>query len=247
MMLTWDDEALRNMGRQAGIVIWGYHGHPDESPHHFSSQQIARFAELGLTTFGATAFKGAEGTNVDRPVFASRMKNAAGWVEISQRHHLAGLITTGWSRYCYNTCQCEAFEACLDILLAQALLMHDGHYPEDIMAQAPEMIGKLWKREEGERYAKVRAAAEHFAAMHEDVWYDVRTHLSHWAALRHDPRRRPSALYQQTFEKHYEAAVKSGEEYRAALAPLIPGACLDAYFMERLTAVKLVKDIPLPS
>lgn len=243
MMLKWDDEALRNMGRQADIVFWGYHGHPDESPHHFSSRQIARFAELGLTIFGATAFKGAEGTNVDRPIPAARMKNAAGWVELSQRHHLAGLITTGWSRYCYNTCQCETLEASLDTLLAQAFLMHDGYCPTRVMADAPALIGKLWKPEEGERYARIRTAADRFAEAHEELWYCVRTHLSHLAAIQHDPARKLSSFYMNTFEKARAAAQKNAEEYRTALSPLIPDSCLESYFMERLQAVDAVRNM----
>lgn len=243
MMLKWEDDALRKMAAQADLVVWGYHGHPKDSPHHCNPRHSERFARLGFTLWAAPAFKGAEGTNADRPKPDARLLNAQGWLEVARQHGFTGMMTTGWSRYCYNTCQCEALEASLDTLLAHAVLMHDGCCPAEVMADAPALIGKLWKPEEGERYARIRAAADRFAEAHEELWYCARTHLSHLAAIQHDPGRKLSPFYINTFEKACATAQKNAEEYRAALSPLIPDSCLESYFIERLRAVDAVKNI----
>ncbi len=238
MMVKWDDDTLREMAGKCDVVTWGYTDHPDNLPYHCNSKNIARFAELGFSLWGGTAFKGADGSSADVPNVQNRLFNARAWVEVAQRHQFTGIITTGWSRYCYNACQCETLEAAIDILLAQALILHDGDCDHETISKAAEIIGVIWSQREGERFRQLHEAANNFAIEHTRGWEWVRTHHTHLAVVRDDGDRHFIPNNFKSFNYQLEFIRKTAAAYREALESLIPGRWLDRYFSERIGAIE---------
>lgn len=243
MMTKWEDTDIQKIATQADLVVWGYAGHPDTEGCHFDSRYIERFLRLGATVWGACAFKGAEGTNVDRPNVDARIQNGRDWMEVALRYGFSGIISTGWSRYCFNTCQCESIEACLDTVLAHALLMHDGQLGSDVTTRAPTLIGDVWSKEEGERFAAIREVADQYAIAHEACWYDARTHLAHLATVHLEPKRKRSLHYQHLFERSLDSFQRATSRYRSALDLLVGPISLQSYFAERTNAINGIKEL----
>ena len=79
MMIKWSPAKLKALAKQADLVVWGYKGHPDTTMHHFNSKYIERFRKNGVPMWGGTAYKGADGHFVDRPVLEPRQVNALAW------------------------------------------------------------------------------------------------------------------------------------------------------------------------
>ena len=243
MMTKWEDADIQKIATQADLVVWGYAGHPDTEGCHFDSRYIERFLRLGATVWGACAFKGAEGTNADRPSVDARIQNAKDWMDIALRYEFSGIISTGWSRYCFNTCQCESIEASLDTVLAHALLMHDGQLDSDAIARSPTLISDLWSKEEGERFATIRKVANQYAIAHEACWYDARMHLAHLATIHLEPKRKLSLHYQHLFERSLNSFRQAVSPYRSALSLLVSPTSLQSYFAERDNAIKGIKEL----
>ena len=66
MMIDWDSAALKELAEKCDLMPWGYRGHPDTTQGHFKSEYIRRFSEHGFALWGGTAYKGAEGFDVQR-------------------------------------------------------------------------------------------------------------------------------------------------------------------------------------
>jgi len=235
MMVKWDDASLNRLAPQCDLVVWGYGGHPDHVEHHYSSRHSARFAQLGFSLWGASAFKGADNHSGDRPNPDERRVNAKAWVEIAQRHDFTGLITTGWSRYCFNAPQCESIEACLDTLLEQAILMYDGTAPEDTIERSGELLAQIWSPEQARQFIRVRDAATEYTGTSLDVWYRVRLIETQLATCRLDPHKRPISMNFRQISRELEKLEAATRAFREALAPLIPAHWLNQYFSERNT------------
>jgi len=237
MMVKWEDAELKRLAPQCDLVVWGYVGHPDHVEGHFHSRHIARFTQMGFTLWGGCAFKGADGHSCDRLNPAGRRFNAEAWVEIAQRYQFKGLITTGWSRYCFNAPQCESIEGSLDALLEQAILMHEGVVGETVMNDAETILASVWSQANAERFVKVRKAAMEYSEANLSLWYCIRLAETQLATSRLDPLRPPisfgTGLIPQELKKFNLAA----QNYRSILESLIPSYWLNQYFSERLDAI----------
>ncbi|MDH7571914.1 MAG: family 20 glycosylhydrolase, partial [Armatimonadota bacterium] len=130
MMREWDGEALRRLAAKADLCVWGYQGHPDTTRSHFNSRNIERFKEHGLTLWGGTAYKGADGHNADLPVIENRQANALAWIEVARRYGFVGVFNTAWSRYSTHDVQNEPIDGALDSLVNLGVILHDGEAPE---------------------------------------------------------------------------------------------------------------------
>lgn len=233
MMLHWDDDALRRIAPRCDLVVWGYGEHPDETRHHHASRHIIRLAEAGIPLWGATAFKGADGRMGDRPMLDRRRSSTEGWVEVAMRYHLTGLITTGWSRYNYNSAQCESIEASLDTLMTQAILMYNGMIPEGVEGTAEDVLEHLWKSGEGKRFAAIRDAADAYNKAHRNMRFEEFHHI--WFGTRRQDRRLgPNPKFLVNYEKGLKQMEQTGHAYRKTLQSLIPEIWLDQYFQDRL-------------
>jgi len=246
MMIHWDDALLCRLRPQCDLVVWGYDEHPDEIDYHYNSKYIARFAKLGFTLWGGTAFKGADGYLQDRPKLPRRRRNCEAWLEVAQRYGMTGLITTGWSRYSYNAPQCESIEACLDSLLEQAVLMHDGQCDPAVTASPEVLLADRWNREEAGRFAQIRQAADEFGKIHSDLWYYLLMLRSQQSVAQIDPARPLQPRFHRTVSEQMRLFEEKWGAYRTLLEPLIPGHWLDRYFAERDQSIRplLLQHLP---
>jgi len=237
MMVDWDDAALRRLGEKADLCTWGYHGHPDDSRHHFNSRHVARFAKLGVTLWGGTAYKGADGRDADRPDLAARQANALGWAELADRHGFTGLIATAWSRYSTNAPQCEPIDGCLDALLAVGVILHD-HAPAagglDACVAALDALG------EREHFEACKAALERLAAARAAAWNWTRHLRQQLVVSSLDRRRAPGNEIRQLRElrRAVEEAEQAGEQLRTALGGCIEPIWIERYLGERIEPLR---------
>jgi hypothetical protein len=251
MMVEWDDDALRALAPRCDLMVWGYNGHPDTTPHHFHSRHIRRFRDLGLALWGATAFKGADGMSADLPDLARRQANAAAWVEVARRFGMKGIVATGWSRYGTFTAACETLESSLDALVAIGVQLHDGQPPAggaDAVAAALDALG------EGVRFRACREAMRLLAAVRRNGWEECRNLLElHALHRRFAPRGHPHLAVSSL--RYARNIMKTGFEaegkVRHALAGRVEPVWIDEYLHARLAPLReayerAVRDWNLP-
>ena len=238
MMVEWDDEALRALAPRCDLMVWGYNGHPDSTPHHFNSRHIRRFRDLGLALWGATCFKGADGMTADFPDLARRQANASAWVDVAQRFGMKGLVATGWSRYSAFTAACETLEASLDALITIGLMLHDGEPPAggaEAVAAALDALG------EGARFRECREAMRLLDSVRRNGWTECRTLVElHALHTRFPPRghpllARPTLRYAGNIMK---TGCEAEEKVRRALAGRVEPVWIDEYLHTRLAPLR---------
>lgn len=230
MLIHFEDEVLKTFASKCDLVVWGYRGHPDETPHHFNSKYTQRFSELGFTLWAGTAFKGADGGECDLPDLQERRLNAEAWLEIVQRHGMTGIIATGWSRYNFDVMQCEPIEASLDALLDQALLFHNGSVCHEL-TELPTLLDAVG---EGDCFRRTQAAVAAFHSARNEAWRAVRYLRGSLAIVAKDPRRHFTHFhygYMRSTLKNTEEAASSAQE---ALRGLTPDVWIESYLYERL-------------
>mgnify|MGYP000860511194 CR=1 FL=1 len=251
MMVEWDDDALRALAPRCDLMVWGYNGHPDTTPHHFNSRHIRRFRDLGLALWGATAFKGADGMSADLPDIERRQANAAAWVEVAQRFGMKGLVATGWGRYSTLSAPCETLESALDALVAVGVLLHDG---QPLAGGAEAAAAALDAIGEGARFRECREAMRLLAAVRRNGWEECRNLLELYALhTRFAPRGHPMlALPTLRYAGNImKTGLEAEEKVRQALAGRVEPAWIDEYLHARLAPLReayarAVRDWKLP-
>jgi hexosaminidase len=182
MMHKWDTDALRDIGGKADLMAWGYQGHPDTTDTHFATRYLERFVEAGVSVWGSTAFRGGDGFDLDVPDPTARRDNAEGWVTVGSRLGFKGIIATGWSRYCSDGIQCYPFEAALDMLAMQGVLLHDGQAPADCLSVLGNTKGATY-------FEQMQPILNKFQYHRGVVWNLARQIRTHRATPEVDPRR----------------------------------------------------------
>lgn len=242
MMIGWDDAALRRLAPRADLVVWGYRGHPDHTDGHHAARHIRRFADAGLTLWGATAYKGADAMDGDLPDLAERHANAAAWAEVARRHRFQGVIATGWSRYATHCVQCEPVDACLDALVSVAGILQ-GHDPATATRHAQALLEELG---EAERADACRAAVAALRDARLAGWTMVRR-LRQQLTLAHleSPRRSPP--HEADMFRRIRAALAdidaAGERILQTFAGLVPDRWLRLFVAERRLALQHELDL----
>jgi hexosaminidase len=186
MMIEWEIEALRSLGRQADLMPWGYGPTPDETDRHYATRYIERFHEAGVPMWGGTAYKGADGVTADLPDLARRRHNAAGWMRVADRFGFKGMVATAWSRYNTHAPQCESIDASLDALLLVGAILHDGDAPLERRNACLEVLQSLGERE---RFQAVHEAARQLTTVRNGAWKDIQTQWEQVALRSLDPIR----------------------------------------------------------
>jgi hexosaminidase len=238
MMLEWDDAAIKRLAAKADLCVWGYGGHPDRVAGHFATHLIKRFADLGVTLWGATAYKGADGHNVDLPVLANRLLNATGWAEVAARFGAKGVFATAWSRYSTQDVACEPIDGALDSLVAVGVALHDAQLPaggREACVAALEAWG------EGERFAACHTALAELAEARRWGWTAVQQWRECEVTARLDPRRRGAQVAERRradVERAIQRLEAVGAGVEAALAGLVPQIWVERYVAERVEAVR---------
>jgi hexosaminidase len=187
MMRDWDDDSLRRLGRKADLVLWGYRGHPDKMGAHCNPEMIQRLLSLGVTLWGACAYKGADGEDRDLPDLSAREQNALGWADAARKYGLAGVVATAWSRYATHREQNEPIDACLDSLVNVGAILHDGEPVDNGLATCVSHLDRLG---EGRTFRNCRDAMAQLAEARRRAWTQVRVLSQLIVTAADDPRRR---------------------------------------------------------
>ena len=235
MMREWDGDALRRLGEKADLVVWGYDGHPAEMGGHVNREIVARFGEHGVPLWGAAAYKGADGHDVDLPNFDNRQANALGWAEFAADYKMKGVIATAWSRYNTLMVQCEPIAGALDSLANVAAILHDGQPPAGAREACIEALGAIGERE---RFEAARGALSKLTDVTAAGRAKVQEIADGLAAA--DDAGRPVAVRQAlaALGRLLEQADAVGDEVRRALAGLIDDLWINGYLSERLAPLR---------
>jgi hexosaminidase len=238
MMIEWDDASLQKLSSSADLCVWGYGETPDETEHHYATRHIERFHTNGVKMWGATAYKGADGHNVDVPDIAKRQHNALGWADIAVRFPLRGLIATAWSRYNTNVQQCEPIDGALDALAMVAVLLHDGAPPESGLDTC---LTFLTSTGEGNRLAFCKSTLERISTLRKQVWTAVQDVRERLALVQHDPRRTGSAQQSRRcaeLEKTLSELDSAAATLHQALLGCVDPLWITRYLDERISPLR---------
>ena len=191
MMVDWDSKQLRALAPKCDLMVWGYIGDPATTTGNFSTQHMQRFREHGITVWGATAYKGAEGETrerhtADRPVIAERIANARAWADIAPDNGLAGVVATGWSRWSVDTLQCVPIDAALDALVAVAVILHDGKLPAGGVQACMDALNDVGEKQ---RFEACRKAMDRLTDVRREGWLKVQQVREQLVLCQLDPRR----------------------------------------------------------
>lgn len=124
MMREWPLNDLKEIGKKTDLIEWSYSTAP--FARYRSGIIPENYKKAGIQLWGASAFKGADGSMANRPDLNNRIENNSIWTAAARQYSLKGIIATGWSRYSDYTAQCESLEASLDALILCASVMWDG-------------------------------------------------------------------------------------------------------------------------
>ncbi len=241
MMRSWSDGALRELSRRADLMAWSYGAAPVGKDAGFLHEgHLAKYRRAGVTTWGASAYKGGDGPFLDVPDAAARIANHRAWARHAMSHRMAGVIATAWSRYNTFMSPCETIEASLDQLVVAAAALWDGRLPADPVAAARARLANISRRE-FRRFTACRAAAAEFAGWREGVekWFlSEREQAAHLAG---EPGRiNPGALATADgkIRRQLVSGARIGRDMIRAHRGLIPDRWLRLYVRSRIAPVE---------
>jgi hexosaminidase len=238
MMINWDSDALKSLAGKCDLLTWGYSGHPDTTNHHFNTKYIKRFHDHGITQWGGTAYKGADGHNGDLPNIGQREENAQAWADIAQRFGYVGVIATAWSRYTTNSVLCEPIDAALDSLVNIGVILHDGRPPDGGIEPCIAALEELGERD---RFEACKAAMEHLAEVRRRGWQAVQSLREQMVLSRTDARRSTSGRKSRGLERLGNMLKESegiAEEVRRVFAKFVEPIWIKEYLNTRLTPLR---------
>lgn len=242
MMVDWDSDALRALGRKCDLMFWGYLGHPDNFQGTHSTQCIQRLRDHGLTLWAATAYKGCEGNAPERhssdlPVLPEREENAVAFADLTQRFGLKGVVATAWSRWAVDTVQCVPIDAALDALVLVASCLHDGRPPAGGVEACHAALDQWGEKE---RFDACHSAMERLTALRRRGWNTV-MHARQQVTLATMDARRTSARNPLLGMKplgQLEGIVKEADRLANTVRRRFDGL-IDPTWIEEYVAVRL--------
>lgn len=237
MMRDWPLGSLRELSSKTDLMCWSYSANPFK---WLSKRVLNRYAKAGITIWGASAFKGADGTMLDLPDLNNRASNMLAWTREAERRNLTGVIATGWSRYSSFMSPCEGLESSLDSLVVAGACMWNGSLPEDFAALASKFLNTRQLKEiAGESFFRCKKASQDLSDWrHKCRDYQQRTlSLSHVAG---EPRRRNAYEEKKAFTALDDCLAqgkKYGQEWMKAHSGLVADIWLERYVNSRILPV----------
>lgn len=236
MMHAWPAGEIRKLARKADFCPWGYSGHPDTFGYHSDSKYIKRFADLGVTLWGAAAYKGATGHNEDLCDFDQQTRNAEGWAEVATRYGLVGLFATAWSRFSTDRTQNEPIDACLDSLVNVGRSFYGGKSPgRDACLKVLEKAGEL------KRFERCRAALADLKRAREWAWLEVQAIREQVVVETAEPRRRESGMgteFLVNLRRHVRDAEAACAATRKALKGSVEPVWVEGFLRDRIEPLR---------
>jgi hexosaminidase len=138
MMRNWPARELKKLAGRTDLMVWTY---GRKIPEKISDAMV-KFSRTGITMWGASAFKGADGVMADVPDINTRKENLLAWIEAGRKTKLKGMVATGWSRYNTFIAPCGSIEESLDALVIAAWSMWDGKIPSDAQEKVRSFLQK---------------------------------------------------------------------------------------------------------
>jgi len=242
MMTDWDSKQLRSLAPKCDLMVWGYCGDPRTTSGHSSTKVIQRFHDHGIVQWGATAYKGAEGTlperhTADRPVLAERVENATAWAAVSQQHGLTGVVATAWSRWSVDTLQCVPIDAALDSLLAVGVILHDGELPDGGLQACVDALEGVGEKK---RFEACRKSMGRLTNVRREGWRNIQNVREQLVLCKVDPRRTSARNPAQGLKglNHLKEVVarsqRIADEVRRSLDGLVDPVWVEEYVSTRL-------------
>ena len=241
MMIDWDSKALKSLGKKSDLMTWGYQGDPATNKRHYNIEHIKRFVEHGITLWGATAYKGAEGYNVELPDVGGRGENAKAWMRVAQRYDYKGVVATAWSRYAVDTVQCVPIDRRLDSLVNVGVILHDGVEAKGGLKACIDALGQIGEKK---RFETCKKAMTRLADTRKRGWELVQQVHEQIALCKIDPRRtsaRNRAEGLKRLKYLYWTVGKAesiGNEIRKSFDGLVPKVFIEEYITTRVTPLR---------
>jgi hypothetical protein len=237
MMVGWSDNSLKTLSEKSDLMPWGYQGHPDNCHHHYSTKNIKRLYENGITLWAGTAYKGADGHNRDLPDIKKRQENAVAWMDIAQRFNFKGIIATGWSRYSTNRVQCEPIDSALDSLINVGVILHDGQPCKGDIDACIEAMEQL---DEKRRFLSCKRAMEALTSIRENGWDTIQSLHEQFILNRINPRWANTGIKRQitNLRKIITESEKISQDVKNAFDGLIHNIWIEEYLDTRLQPLK---------
>lgn len=237
MMRDWDSAALKRLAHKADLVVWGYGGHPYTMMKHCNQDIIERFAGHNIPLWGATAYKGGDGADVDLPNAANREVNASAWVEVAKRHGFIGVIATAWSRYSTNGVQNEPIDGALDSAFNVGVILHDGKPPVGGIEACVKALDRIG---EGRVFRRVRDALMKLTRVRESGWGCIKLRQL-IVTVTQDNRRLPCVNMVRALkgmQEMLQRADVASNDLRKALAGLMEPIWIERYIAERVEPLR---------
>jgi hypothetical protein len=195
-----------------------------------------KYANAGVTVWGASAFRGASGRTANVPDMATRIADLTAWAGAAKRLGLAGIVATGWGRYGHVAVPCEGLDASLHMLVLAGASMWDGKLSPDAEAEAMRFLttGRR-KALAGERFVKCLDASRAIAE-----WRARFTAVINWtsvlAEFAGEPDRvdeKASSKRRRSWTRYISHGEKVAKEWVKAHAELVPRVWLERYVESR--------------
>ena len=235
MMSDWPDDAVAELGRQCDLVVWGY-GQPPEGAEHPHARDADRFANLGVTLWGAGAYKGCHDRNLDLPDADMRLSNGAAWLAGHRRLGFAGLIATAWSRFSTDRIQIQPIDAALDVMVRLGRLWTDGRDP------GPEAaLDLLRSTGDLDVFTACRDALKTYAGLRSAAWLSVQRNWENLALADLDPTRRGSGILHQVLDgqrDRLDQLETAGRQVAQAMKGLTADRWIHEYLAPRLAPLR---------
>ena len=241
MMIDWDSKALKSLAGKSDLMTWGYRGDPATEDKHTNTAMFKRFGEHGITLWGATAYKGAEGFDADLPDLTGRAKNAQAWARVAQEHDFKGVVATAWSRYTTARIQCVPIDSALDSLINVGVILHDGQPPS---AGIKSCVNALAELGEKQRFEACKKAMTRLAQTRKRAWELVQQVREQIVLAQIDPRRTSARNKAEGFKclgyLHLDVtkAERIADETRKSFGGLVQKPFLEEYIATRVTPLR---------
>jgi len=241
MMIDWSGEELSALSKKCDLVVWAYGGDPASNGKHCNEEMIQKFKKHGCQLWGAGAYKGAEGYDADLPDLALHVENTLGWVNLSKKIELEGLIATAWSRYAVDTIQCNPIDSSLDSMASFSIIMKGGSRIEGVREEALAVLDQMGEKE---RFIDCSTIMKELSTCKKDGWEKVQHARQVLTLAKNDPAR--TSAKNPNLGLHAMVSLKkiieNGEEIHIKAKQVFEGLMetvwLDEYFNTRLQPLK---------
>ena len=246
MMRGWDATALQRIAGKADLMVWGYNGVPAPTDTHHGSGVMERFASQGIALWGATAYKGCDGMDSDRPVPAERGENALAWVDLAKRFSMQGVVATAWSRWTTLYFQTDPIDGALDAAFLVGAILTTGKAPDGGTDACREMLASIG---ELQRFDACCMALNDLSRHREANWKAIRLLRQLAITSTQDVRKRPATALRHWYGvlragiRQIEAA---GAAVREAFDGLVDPVWIQRYCDERILPFRQEADAVEP-